>query len=105
MARIHPESRGAAQWLLPCRGHRLILPPSENPGCSTVQRLLKRLSKPPLHYLNVAMDEDGHALEHIAGLRQIRRVPRVSLRVDIFQGDLATGFPVIRDEALGLVPQ
>jgi hypothetical protein len=37
------------------------------------------------------MDEDDHALEHVAGLGQIRRVTRVSLSVDIFQGDLAAG--------------
>src|SRR5260370_19885114 len=35
----------------------------------------------------------------------MRRVPRVSLSLDIFQGDLAAGLPVIRDEALGLVPR
>jgi len=63
------------------------------------------VSNPLLHYLNVAMDEDGHALEHVAGLGEIRRVPRVSLGVDIFQGDLAAGLPVIRDKALGLVPR
>ena len=27
-----------------------------------------RVSNPPLHYLNVAMDEDGHALEHVAAI-------------------------------------
>src|SRR5215510_2110139 len=51
------------------------------------------------------MDEDDHALEHVAGLGEIRRVSCVSLSVDIFQGDLAAGLPVIRDEALGLVPR
>src|SRR5262249_24149670 len=56
-----------------------------------------------LHYLKVAIDEGDHALEHVAGLGEIRRVPRVSLSVDIFQGDLAAGLPIIRDEALGLV--
>src|SRR4029434_11061649 len=54
---------------------------------------------------NVAMDEDDHALEHVAGLGEIRRVPRASLGVDIFQNDLAAGLPVIRDEALRLVPR
>ena len=50
------------------------------------------------------MDEDDHALEHVAGLGEIRRVPRVSLSVDIFQGDLAARLPVIRDEAVdGLI--
>src|SRR4029450_7498497 len=51
------------------------------------------------------MDEDDHALQHIANLGEIRRVPCVSLGVNIFQGDLAAGLPVIRDEALGLVPR
>ena len=37
-----------------------------------------------LRYLNVAMDEDDHALEHVAGLGKIRRMPCVSLGVDIF---------------------
>jgi hypothetical protein len=64
-----------------------------------------RVSNPPLHYLNVAMDEDDHALEHVAGLGEIRRVPCGSLGVDIFQGDLAARLPVIRDKALGLVPR
>src|SRR5215831_15791756 len=64
-----------------------------------------RVSNPPLHYLNAAMDEDDHALEHVAGFGEIRRVPGASLGVDIFQGDLAAGLPVIRDEALGLVPR
>src|SRR5215469_4705086 len=64
-----------------------------------------RVSNPPYTNLNVAMDEDDHALEHVAGLGEIRRVSRVSLGVDIFQGDLAAGLPVIRDEALGLVPR
>src|SRR5262252_7978389 len=64
-----------------------------------------RVSNPPLHYLNVAMDEDDHALEHVTGFGEIWRVPCVSLGVDIFQGDLAAGLPVIRDEALGLVPR
>src|SRR5262249_58255368 len=64
------------------------------------------LKTPPPHTnLNVAMDEDDHALEHVAGLGQIRRVPRMSLSIDIFQGDLAAGLPVIHDEALGLVPR
>jgi hypothetical protein len=48
---------------------------------------------------------DDHALEHVAGLGEIRRVPRVSLGVDIFQNDLAADLPVIRDEALRLVPR
>jgi hypothetical protein len=60
--------------------------------------------KSPLNH-NVAMDEDDHALERVAGLGEIRRVPRVSVGVDIFHGDLAAGLPVIRDEALGLVPR
>src|SRR5262249_6410498 len=64
-----------------------------------------RVSNPPYTNLNVAMDEDDHALEHVAGLGEIRRVPHVSPGVDICQGDLATGLPVIRDEALGLVPR
>src|SRR5215472_7722472 len=51
------------------------------------------------------MDEDDHALEHVAGFGEIWRVPCVSLGVDIFQGDFAAGLPVIRDEALGLVPR
>ena len=50
-----------------------------------------RVSNPPYTNLNVAMNEDDHALEHVAGLGEIRRVPRVSLGVDIFHGDLATG--------------
>jgi hypothetical protein len=41
----------------------------------------------------------------VAGLGEIRRVPCVSLGVDILQGDLAARLPVIRDEALGLVPR
>src|SRR5262245_28596510 len=49
------------------------------------------------------MDEDDHALEYVAGFGEIWRVPCVSLGVDIFQGDLAAGLSVIRDEALGLV--
>src|SRR5215831_18192834 len=57
------------------------------------------LKSPPHTNLNVAMDEDDHALEHAAGLGQIRRVPRMSLSIDIFQGDLAAGLPVIHDEA------
>src|SRR6516162_4408796 len=64
-----------------------------------------RVSNPPYTNLNAAMDEDDHALEHVANLGEIRRVPCVSLGVNIFQGDLAAGLPVIRDEALGLVPR
>src|SRR5215831_5723807 len=64
-----------------------------------------RVSNPPYTNLNVAMDEDDHAFEHVAGFGEIRRVPCVSLGVDVFQGDLATGLSVIRDEALGLVPR
>jgi hypothetical protein len=40
-----------------------------------------RVSNPPLHYLNVAMDEDDHALEHVAGLGEIpASAPRVARR-------------------------
>src|SRR5215475_7416868 len=30
--------------------------------------ILRQTHRPPLHYLNVAMDEDDHAVEHVAGL-------------------------------------
>src|SRR5262245_12000059 len=61
-----------------------------------------RVSNPPYTNLNAAMDEDDHALEHVAGLGESRRVHGVSLGVDILQGDLAGGLRVTCDEALGL---
>jgi hypothetical protein len=47
------------------------------------------------------MNERHHALEHVAGLRQVRRVTGVLAALEIFERDLATGFAVGRDETLG----
>src|SRR6266511_4596450 len=55
--------------------------------------------------LDVPPHERHHALEHVAGLRQVRRVTGVPLGVDIFQRDLAAGLLVVRDETLRLVAE
>jgi hypothetical protein len=34
-----------------------------------------RISNPPLHYLHVAMNEDDHALEHVAVLERSGECP------------------------------
>src|SRR4029077_17913034 len=44
-----------------------------------------------------------HALEHVAGLRQVRRMAGVALHLDIMKRDVAAGLFVIGDEALRLV--
>src|SRR3982074_1453766 len=53
--------------------------------------------------LHLLMNEGHHALEHVAGLRQVRRVTGVLAAFEIFERDLATGLAVARDETLRLV--
>src|SRR6202035_1312648 len=51
----------------------------------------------------VLADERHDALEHVAGLGQVRRMAGGALHLDIVQRDVAAGFFVIGDEALRLV--
>src|SRR5580700_3889244 len=48
---------------------------------------------------DVLADERHHALEHVAALRQVRRMAGVALHLDIVQGDVTAGLFVIGDEA------
>src|SRR5580692_5364470 len=52
---------------------------------------------------SVLADERHHAFEHVAALRQVRRMAGVALHLDIVQRDVAAGLFVIGDEALRLV--
>src|SRR6266568_9685536 len=56
----------------------------------------------PLH-LHVPVDEAHHALEHVAGLRKVRRVAWMPVGFDIVERDLAAGLAIGGDETLGLV--
>src|SRR6185436_4942490 len=53
--------------------------------------------------LHMLADEGHHALEHVAGLRQVRRAAGMLAALKIFERDLAAGFAVRRDETLRLV--
>src|SRR5262249_11466309 len=53
--------------------------------------------------VDVPAHERHHALEHVAGLREIRRMAGVAVHVDIVERNLAAGLAIIGDEALRLV--
>ncbi len=65
-------------------------------------RFMRATAPSPID-LDVLVHKRDHAVEHVAGLRQIRRVAGVPLRLDVFERDLAAGLAVVGDEALGLV--
>src|SRR5215475_13922802 len=47
--------------------------------------------------LDLPVHKRHHALEHVAGLRQVGRMAGVAVRVDIFQRDLAARLAIILD--------